>query len=77
MTPIIAVVGLELFGLELVGLALSERDVSDEAVPDTIAVLLNDDDALVTVVDAEVMPVRIVEVFIELEEAELLVELLQ
>jgi hypothetical protein len=73
----VPVAGLELPEFELVGLAMGEGDVADEGVPDAVVVLLDDDDALVAAVDAEVVPVRVVEEVVQLQHAELLVELLQ
>ncbi len=57
----VPVTGLELSEFKLIGLALCEGDVADEGVPDAIVVLLDDDDALVAAVNAEVVPVGVVE----------------
>lgn len=71
----VAIVGLLLPHLELVGLALRERNVPDEAVPQTVAVFFYYDYALVATVHAEAVPVRVIKEVIKLEQAELLVEL--
>lgn len=62
----VAIVGLLLLDFELVGLALSQRDVADEAMPETVAVFFYYYYTLVAPVYAEVVPVRVIEEVIKL-----------
>lgn len=73
----ISVASLYLSQFELVSLALSKRNIPYEGVPNAIVVFLDNYDALLAAVYAEIMPVRIIKEVVKLEYAKFFMEFLE
>jgi hypothetical protein len=62
---------------ELIRFALSKGNIPYEGVPNTIVVFLDDYDALIAAVYAEIMPVRVIKEVVKLEHAKFFMEFLK